>query len=126
MMEINQEVLTNASAIFGAIGAIVFGAQKAIKAWSNDRGDIQKIGLETELFNRMSSEIKRLSETNQNQEKEIQELRDKCATISEDFVKFKLEAISKDMALLDMKRQLIECTDKVLSLQQVNIANGAQ
>lgn len=125
-MEINQEVLTNASAIFGAIGAIVFGAQKAIKAWSNDRGDIQKIGLETELFNRMSSEIKRLSETNQNQEKEIQELRDKCATISEDFASFKLDSTEKQIELIRLKQQLLECSKQVLALQQVNIANGAQ
>lgn len=120
-MEINQDLVTNTSAIMAALGAIVFGAQKAIKSWSADRGDIQKIGIDTELYARMSAEMARLSKVNQDQEVEIKELRDKYMAISEQFNKFKLESVSKDITILDLKRQLVECTNKILELQQVEL-----
>lgn len=122
-MEINQEFFVTATSIFGAIGAVVFGLQKAIKSWSADRSDIQKIGMETDLFGRMSAEIKRLAETNQRQEQEIIELRDKCATITEMFAEFKIETTEKTIELMHLKQQLIDCNNRVLELQQVNNPN---
>lgn len=126
MIEINNDVATNAAALLGGVGTIIFALQKAIKSWSADRSDIQKMGIDSDLFARMSSEIKRLSETNQAQEKEIDDLRVKCATIGEDFIKFKLEAISKDIVIRDLQHRLEECTNKVAALHQVNISNGGQ
>lgn len=124
-MELNTDVATNAAALLGGAGTIIFALQKAIKSWSADRNDIQKMGLDSDLFTRMSSEIKRLSDTNQAQEQEIDELRAKCANISEEFIKFKLESISKDMAIRDLQHRLEECTNKVAALHQVNNPNGA-
>jgi hypothetical protein len=125
-MEISQDLVTNTSAIVAAIGAIVFGAQKAIKSWSADRGDIQKIGIDSDLYVRMNQEMIRLSKVNQDQETEINELRAKCNKISDEFTQFKMDTITKDMAMLELKHQLIECSNKVLALQQVNISNGVQ
>lgn len=105
-MEINQEVVTNAGGILGAISVIVFGAQKAIKSWSADRGDIQKMGIETELFNRMSAEMKRLAETNQTQEKEIQELRDKFAKLLDEFTAFRVESAKRDTEIVSLRERL--------------------
>jgi hypothetical protein len=124
-MEINQDLVTNTSAIIAALGAIVFGAQKAIKSWSADRGDIQKIGIDTDLYARMNQEMTRLSKVNLDQEVEIKELRDKCNNIMEQFSQFKYDTIAKDMAMLDLKRQLLDCTNKVLEMQSVNTQNGA-
>lgn len=117
-MEVNQDLATNATAIAAAIGAVVFGAQKAIKSWSSDRGDIQKIGIDTELYARMSQEMARLSKVNKDQEEEIRELRDKCIKIGEDFNQFKLETVAKDMVILELKQRLLECTNKLLELQK--------
>jgi len=125
-MEINQELITNSTAIFAAIGAVVFGAQKAIKAWSADRGDIAQIGIASDLYTRMNAELTRLARTNQEQEIEITDLRNKCVKISEDFAQFKLDSADKSMQLIVLKQQLIECSTKVIALQQVNIENGAK
>lgn len=126
MMEINQDLVTNATAIFAAIGAVVFGAQKAIKAWTADRGDIAQIGIASDLYTRMNAELTRLANTNKDQEAEITELRNKCAKISEDFAQFKMDSAEKALQLITLKQQLIDCSNKVIELQKVNIANGAK
>ena len=125
-MNIDQELVTNASAIIAAIGAIVFGAQKAIKVWSTDRGDIAQIGMASELYSRMNAELTRLAKTNQDQEVEINDLRNKCTKISEEFAQFKLESAEKSMQLVTLKLQLLDCSNKVIELQQVNITNGVK
>lgn len=105
-MDINQDVLTNSATLLGAVGAIVFGLQKAIKSWSADRGEIQKIGIDSELFQRMSAELTRLAATNQAQEKEIQELRDKFSALLSEFTTFRVESAKREAELTSLRERL--------------------
>jgi chromosome segregation ATPase len=109
-MEVNQDIVTNTSAIIGAIVAIVFGAQKAIKSWSADRGDIAKIGIESDLFTRMNNELKRLGDTNKAQEQEIQDLRDRIGHLLEEFNAFKTASAQRDAELAALRVRLISTT----------------
>lgn len=124
-MEINQDFVANAGALFGAIGVVVFGAQKAIKTWSEGRNDIQKIGIDSDLFTRMSNEIKRLSDTNQTLEQEIDELRTKHTKILQEFSAFRLETTERQIMLLTLKQQLIDCNSRVEEMQRVNNSSGS-
>lgn len=129
-MEINNEVITNAAGILGTIGAVVFGLQKTIKIWTADRGDIQKIGIDSDLFKRLNEELKRLSETNQHQEKELEDMRQKYLKLIEDFTMIKIDAATKDSVIAGMIHRLNACNDRLTELQTVqsaiNIANGGK
>lgn len=107
-MEVNQDLVVNTSAIMGAVTAIIFGFQKAIKSWSSDRGDIQKIGIESDLFNRMNAELTRLTAVNKAQEQEIADLREKCNKLIDEFSAFKIEGAKRDVELAALRVRLIQ------------------
>lgn len=131
-MEVNSDLITNSTSIIAAVGAVIFGLQKAIKMWSADRGDIQKIGIDTDLYTRLNQELTRLSKTNEEQAEEITELRDKYTALLEEFTQFKVDCATKASLINEMNYRLAECDHKVEALQsenatlRLNKSNGAQ
>ena len=107
MFEVNPDITTTVASIVGGAGAIIFGLSKAIKVWSSDRGEIQKFSSESDLFQRMSSELKRLGETNKAQEEEIAELRAKISVLLDDFNNFKIASARRDAELAALRVRLI-------------------
>jgi chromosome segregation ATPase len=106
MIEVSNDITTTAVAITGGVGGILFGLQKAIKSWSADRGDIQKNSIDSDLFQRMSAEISRLAATNQQQEQEIAELREKFTSLLNEFTQFRMENAKQAIELATLKERL--------------------
>ncbi len=91
-MNINEsDLLTYASGLVAAVGGVVFGLQKAVKMWSSDKKDIYKNNVETDLFQRLSDETKRLHEQNQTLSKTIEHLREELGKLHEEITNLRIE-----------------------------------
>ncbi len=114
-----QDMLVNLGAALAGLGGTFFAIQKAVKMWTADRGDIQKIGIDSELYTRMNAELTRLAQTNIEQEKEIAELRDKYVKLLNEFDQFKQEATLKNLQLIELTSRLQDCNERVNEYRDV-------
>lgn len=91
-MSFNEtDLLTYASGLVAAIGGSIFGLQKAMKMWSSDKRDIYKNNVETDLFQRLSDETKRLHEQNQTLSTTIEALRVELGKLHEEITSLRIE-----------------------------------
>jgi len=86
-----NDLVTYASGTVAAVGGVVFGLQKIIKMWSSDKKDIYKNSVETDLFQRLSDETKRLHEQNINLSKTIEHLREELGKLHEEITILRIE-----------------------------------
>jgi uncharacterized coiled-coil DUF342 family protein len=86
-----NDLLTYASGTVAAVGGVVFGLQKIMKMWSSDKKDIYKNNVETDLFQRLSDETKRLHEQNVNLSKTIEHLREELGKLHEEITTLRIE-----------------------------------
>lgn len=94
-MSFNEnDLLTYASALVAAIGGGIFGLQKAMKMWSSDKRDIYKNNVETDLFQRLSDETKRLHEQNQTLSITIESLRVELGKLHEEITNLRIENVT--------------------------------
>lgn len=120
MGPINPDLIANGSSIIAAVGVVVFGLQKAVKAWSVDRGDIQKIDIDSSLYQRLNAELERLDGLNKEYATEIKELRNQYSTLQEEFNDFKLEHATKDILISNMNRHVADCEQQMDKLIEEN------
>lgn len=113
MGPINPDLLVNGTSILTAVGVIAFAIQKAVKAWSIDRGDIQKLDIDTSLFQRMNAELERLDELNKEYTSEIKILREQYLELQREFENFKIESSSKNVLISNMNRHVAECEQQL-------------
>lgn len=91
-MNFNEnDLLTYASGTVAAVAGAVFGLQKAMKMWSSDKKDIYKNNVETDLFQRLSDETKRLHEQNITLATTIEHLREELGKLHEEITTLRIE-----------------------------------
>jgi uncharacterized coiled-coil DUF342 family protein len=94
-MSFNEsDLVTYASGLVAAIGGGIFGLQKAMKMWSSDKRDIYKNNVETDLFQRLSDETKRLHEQNQTLSTTIESLRVELGKLHEEITNLRIENVT--------------------------------
>lgn len=103
-----QDLLTYASGTVAAVGGVVFGLQKIMKMWSSDKKDIYKNNVETDLFQRLSDETKRLHDQNINLSKTIEHLRLELGKLHEEITTLRIENTTLRKEILALHDELGE------------------
>lgn len=86
-----NDLIQYASGTVTVIAAAVFGLQKAMKMWSSDKKDIYKNTIETDLFQRLSDETKRLHEQNISLTDTIEHLRKELSKLHDEITNLRIE-----------------------------------
>jgi uncharacterized coiled-coil DUF342 family protein len=103
-----QDLLTYASGTVAAVGGVVFGLQKIMKMWSSDKKDIYKNNVETDLFQRLSDETKRLHDQNITLSKTIEHLRLELGKLHEEITTLRIENTTLRKEILALHDELGE------------------